>query len=101
MNPTTATPAALQAIIEAHQNIDTLLANQRRIDPTTRGIAIYLLHQIEDTLSVRGAHIDLSSPLAPIDINHAWCHHAAIELLDPLLNRLVTLGFELSFDAVQ
>ena len=101
MNPNTATPAALQAILEAHQNIDTLVSDQRSIDPVTRGIVIDLLHRIEDALSSRKMRIDLSSALATTDINEAWGHHAALELLNPLLHRLTRLGFELTRDAVQ
>ena len=101
MNPITATPAVLQAIIEAHQNIDVLLADEYPIDRATRCTVVHLLHRIEDATSMRNVRIDLSAPLASTDINQAWCHHAALELLYPLIDRLKTLGFELSFEARQ
>ena len=106
MNTVTATPdstarAALQAIVEAHQNIDALLAAQRPLDPETRGTAVYLIHRIEDALTAHEMNIDLSAPLASTDIAHAWCHHDALKLLGPLLNRLASLGYELRFGALQ
>lgn len=99
----TTTQAAIQALLEAHQDLDALADSERSIDRATHAKAVELLHRIEDTISARSpgsARIDLSASTASMT-HHAWTHRAALDLLRPWVDRLIQLGFKFTIDAVQ
>ena len=96
------TQAAIEALLEAYQDLDALADSERSIDRATHAKAVELLHRIEDTISRQSPgnnRIDLSASSTSIN-HHAWIHRAALDLLRPWVDRLVQLGFKVTIDVV-